>query len=218
MSNMKVKFLITLLFIIVSIVLPLSGHLTLLYSFKIGILILSVTIILLSQPAITLSATLRQQKRDKFSVLVIMAACAFCINVNVFEWAYFKEKDHHFLFSTWTILGCLLLFAGIIIRIWAIKVLGNYFTSVVQVQEAQKIIQTGPYRLIRHPSYLGAYLAIIGTSFLLHTQIGMLLSAAIMLVAYMYRIKLEEQTLVKEFGTVYRQYQEKTCRLIPFIY
>ena len=218
MSIMKAKFLITLLFITVSIVLPLSGHLALLYSLKIGILILSVTIILLSQPAITLRATLRQQKRDKFSVLVIMVSCALCITVNVLEWAYFNEKDHHFSFSVWTSLGCILLFAGIFIRVWAIKELGKYFTSVVQVQEAQKIIHTGPYRLIRHPSYLGAYLAIIGTSFLLHTQIGMLISAAIMLVAYMYRIKLEEQTLVEEFGQVYRQYQEKTHRLIPFIY
>jgi protein-S-isoprenylcysteine O-methyltransferase Ste14 len=86
------------------------------------------------------------------------------------------------------------------------------------VQHDQKIIQTGPYSLVRHPSYLGAYTAIIGCSLLLQTTISLIMSAFIMLAAYLYRIHVEEKTLMDEFGTDYRQYQEKTARLIPFLY
>jgi protein-S-isoprenylcysteine O-methyltransferase Ste14 len=88
----------------------------------------------------------------------------------------------------------------------------------VMVEHDQKIIKTGLYRLVRHPSYLGAYTAIIGCSLLLHTTIGLFTSAFIMMVAYLYRIHVEEQTLVDELGADYRQYQEKTARLIPFLY
>ncbi len=215
---MKVKFISTLIFVSVAIVIPLLGALKLLLSPQIGILLVSCIILLLSQPPITLKKSLQLQKTDKLSVLMIMIGSAICINVSVLEWSYWQINNHVFRFDKWTISGIFLISGGILFRLWAIRTLGKFFTSEVKVQDDQKIIQTGPYGLIRHPSYLGAYMAMIGCPIFLHTTIGLIVTASLMLIASLYRINVEEQTLVDEFGPVYRQYQEKTRRLIPFIY
>ncbi len=107
---------------------------------------------------------------------------------------------------------------GTVFRVWCIRTLGNYFTATVQTQANQKVITTGAYSIIRHPSYLGAYLAVVGSSVLLYAYWGIVFSIIIMFLAYWYRIKVEEETLVNEFGDEYRSYQKRTNRLFPFVY
>jgi protein-S-isoprenylcysteine O-methyltransferase Ste14 len=55
--------------------------------------------------------------------------------------------------STFANLGAILIMVGICIRLWAVVVLGKHFSLVVSVDSTQSIIQNGPYRVIRHPSY-----------------------------------------------------------------
>lgn len=218
MPDMKSTIFPILYFILIAICIPLSGAPALFLTPQIGILLISCMILLASQPAISIKKSIREQKTDKLSVLGIMIGSAICIHVNVLEWAYWREEAQAFNLDGFTASGLFLIAAGIAIRLWAIRTLGKFFTSEVIVQHDQKIIQTGPYRLVRHPSYLGAYTAIIGCSFLLQTTVGLIISAIMMLAAYLYRIHVEEQTLVDEFGADYLQYQEKTARLIPFLY
>ncbi len=113
--------------------------------------------------------------------------------------------------------GIMIIVIGIIVRQWAIFVLGRFFTTTVSVQKSQKVIDHGPYRYIRHPSYLGIFLIIVGIGLALHTWGGILVLLVMNGIALGYRMHVEEKVLVSELGDDYVQYMKRTKRLIPFI-
>jgi protein-S-isoprenylcysteine O-methyltransferase Ste14 len=51
---------------------------------------------------------------------------------------------------------------GIAIRQWAVMVLGRYFTTNVRVHPGQTVVEEGPYRWVRHPSYTGMLITFVG--------------------------------------------------------
>jgi protein-S-isoprenylcysteine O-methyltransferase Ste14 len=59
-------------------------------------------------------------------------------------------------------LGIFLMFLGILVRQWAIAILGRFFSLTVRVAEDHRVVEKGPYRLIRHPSYTGVLITFIG--------------------------------------------------------
>ena len=107
---------------------------------------------------------------------------------------------------------------GIAFRQYAITVLGAYFSPVIRVQEGQQLIQSGPYRYIRHPTYAGMLLAFYSAGLALGNWI--ILAAFVLLptIAIVRRIKAEELMLERHFGKIYREYRLKTRALIPFLY
>lgn len=214
---MKNKTVFILLFAILAYFFPLLGNFHLLFSVQIYIFV-SFTIILFgTQPPIGIDETNRTRQSDRHSIIAILIACLLSAAFSVIEWAYFRE-DQQFRFDVFTTIGLLLLFSGTVFRIWSIRTLGRYFTATVQTQTNQKIITTGAYGIIRHPSYLGGFLAGVGSATLLHAYIGIIVSATVMFAAYWYRIRVEEEALVKEFGEEYRSYQKETKKLFPFLY
>jgi protein-S-isoprenylcysteine O-methyltransferase len=116
----------------------------------------------------------------------------------------------------WTALG--LFAAGIALRWCAILHLGRMFTVDVAIAADHRLIASGPYRLIRHPSYAGALLAFLG----LGLTLGSLPALATLLIpccaAYAYRIHIEEAALQRGFEGVYVAYAHRTRRLIPWLY
>lgn len=114
--------------------------------------------------------------------------------------------------------GIFLIVVGILVRQWAIIVLGRFFTFTVSVQKNQKVIDHGPYRYIRHPSYLGLFLIVIGIGLALHSWGGILILLVMNGVAFGYRMQVEEKVLVSELGDDYVQYMKRTKRLIPFVF
>ena len=115
-------------------------------------------------------------------------------------------------------LADLLLVSGIGIRIWAIRHLGKYFTVDVGIQQGHKVIQDGPYRFVRHPSYSGAVVALAGLGCLTFNWLGLILILLGTSVAYALRILVEEKALCEQFGAEYEKYTARTKRLIPRIY
>jgi protein-S-isoprenylcysteine O-methyltransferase len=107
---------------------------------------------------------------------------------------------------------------GIIFRVWSISHLGRFFTVQVSVQTDQKIVDTGPYRYIRHPSYTGSLLAFTGIGLLTFNCAGFLIIVSCVFLAYVIRIKVEEQVLHEHFGEAYAEYTRRTKRLIPGVY
>ena len=81
-----------------------------------------------------------------------------------------------------------------------------------------RLVRKGPYRLVRHPSYLGAFMATLGCAILLQSWLGLFLAAAMMLLAYSIRIKVEEEALVKAFGEQYVAFQQEAKKMIPFVW
>lgn len=107
---------------------------------------------------------------------------------------------------------------GLIFRVWAIRQLGNHFTATVQILDGHQLITSGPYQLIRHPSYLGAFMAFVGIGLLLNAFWGGIVSGTAMSTAYYFRIIAEEKTLIQYFGSDYLKYKEQTKMLIPCVW
>jgi protein-S-isoprenylcysteine O-methyltransferase Ste14 len=115
------------------------------------------------------------------------------------------------------LIGMLLMAAGIALRFTAVVVLGRFFTPVVMVGGDQHVVEAGPYRWIRHPSYTGSLLTIAG--FLLASTNWLALAALVPVVAaFLYRIGVEERALTDALGDAYRSYMRRTKRLVPFLY
>lgn len=114
--------------------------------------------------------------------------------------------------------GIGLMFAGMALRLYSISLLGRYFTFEVTVQTDQPVIEAGPYRYIRHPSYTGALITVTGLGLALGNWAGLIALLGCMVVAYSYRIPIEESALVAVLGEPYEKYIRRTHRLIPYIF
>jgi protein-S-isoprenylcysteine O-methyltransferase Ste14 len=107
---------------------------------------------------------------------------------------------------------------GLGLRIWSIAVLGKYFRTTIELEADQKVIQTGPYRLIRHPSYAGLILTCIGYGAALQNAVSFAVVVTFPALALIHRIKIEEDAMAAGMGATYRAYQAGTKRLIPGIW
>lgn len=108
--------------------------------------------------------------------------------------------------------------AGMGLRIWAVRTLGRYFTWFITVYEDHKVIRSGPFRVVRHPAYLGAFLLFVGTLVFLHAWVGAALSTVFQLWAYVRRIRHEEKLMIKEMGEDYVAYTREVKALVPLIW
>ncbi|WP_106917818.1 methyltransferase family protein [Chryseobacterium aurantiacum] len=114
--------------------------------------------------------------------------------------------------------GEALILIGIILRFIIIKSLGKYFTVDVTIRQDHKIKKGGFYKYLRHPSYAFSLLTSLGLGLYLNNWLSMLLAFVPPFLAFAYRIKIEEQALIEQFGEEYIAYRKKTKKLIPFIY
>jgi len=114
-------------------------------------------------------------------------------------------------------LGIVLMLAGIVVRQWSIAVLGRFFSGVIGVQDGQKVVESGPYRLVRHPSYSGALLIMVGIGLAFQSWGAALVIIPIFAVCYGYRMFVEERVLVANLGNSYAEYMKRTKRVIPFL-
>jgi len=107
---------------------------------------------------------------------------------------------------------------GVALRWYSATILGKYFTFDVAIQGGQILIEAGPYRYIRHPSYSGALLTLIGFGLALGNWAGLAASLSCMGFAYAYRIPVEEAALTSALGDSYKQYMKRTSRLVPYLF
>jgi protein-S-isoprenylcysteine O-methyltransferase Ste14 len=115
-------------------------------------------------------------------------------------------------------IGAAVAATGMALRVWSVRTLGQYFTYVVKVSPDQKVVDTGPYRLLRHPSYTGGTLTGIGIGLSMRYALAPAIIGGAMLTAYLIRIAVEERALAEGIGEPYRAYMRRTKRLIPFIW
>jgi protein-S-isoprenylcysteine O-methyltransferase len=114
--------------------------------------------------------------------------------------------------------GVCLFFAGIVLRWCSIIYLGRFFTVNVAIAKNHRVIDSGPYRHIRHPSYTGAMLAVLGFTLTLGNWASLLTLFLPCFAAQMWRIRIEEAALLEALGEAYANYMKRTKRLIPLIY
>jgi protein-S-isoprenylcysteine O-methyltransferase Ste14 len=116
------------------------------------------------------------------------------------------------------VLGIVLMVSGVAFRWYAVSVLGKYFSMRLAVQPGQTVVQEGPYRWIRHPSYTGALITLLGLSLVLGNWLSLLSILVAGFIGYSYRVMVEERTLLAALGDPYREYMKHTKRFIPFVY
>ncbi|HET9863364.1 MAG TPA: isoprenylcysteine carboxylmethyltransferase family protein [Steroidobacteraceae bacterium] len=115
-------------------------------------------------------------------------------------------------------LGCGLFALGLLLRWYAIFYLGRYFTVNVAIHSRHEVIDTGPYRHIRHPAYAGALLAFLGLGLCLGNWLSMALLMLPIAWAFGWRMSTEERALSDALGAPYTNYMRRTKRLAPYIY
>jgi len=113
--------------------------------------------------------------------------------------------------------GIFLMLLGVVVRQWAIAVLGRFFSLTVRVAEDHRVVVRGPYRLVRHPSYTGVLITFIGLALAVQSSGALLVLLAVFGVSYGYRMRVEERVLQSELGQDYAEYMKRTKRLIPFL-
>jgi protein-S-isoprenylcysteine O-methyltransferase Ste14 len=116
-----------------------------------------------------------------------------------------------------TYVGDAVIIAGVVVRQWAIAVLGRYFSGVIGVQQDQKVVDSGPYHYIRHPSYAGVLLILAGIAASMLSLVAVVAAILLFGFAYGYRMLVEERVLISELGGSYVEYMKRTKRVVPFL-
>jgi protein-S-isoprenylcysteine O-methyltransferase len=115
-------------------------------------------------------------------------------------------------------LGLAVFAAGLAIRWYAIVHLGRFFTVNVAIAANHRLIDTGPYRFVRHPSYTGALMAFLGLALCLANWVSLAVMLIPVFLVFLRRMHVEEGVLLQALGDQYRDYMHRTKRLIPAVY
>ncbi len=156
--------------------------------------------------------------RDRDSLFLISALWWIGIVGGFLFSSFLPNAAIHWKQPTLFLVGVCFIMAGVMLRWYSVSVLGKYFTFNIAIQNNQVLVERGPYRYVRHPSYSGALISLLGFGLALGNWISLVFSFSCLVLAYAYRIPLEESALHSAFGEKYLQYQKKTWRLMPFVF
>jgi protein-S-isoprenylcysteine O-methyltransferase Ste14 len=114
-------------------------------------------------------------------------------------------------------LGSAVTLAGMMVSVWARVHLGRYWSGIITLKEGHRLIRSGPYRLARHPLYTGFLTACLGTTITASTG-DALIGFAVILIAFLIKMRREETLLIGEFGEEYAQFRKEVPALVPMFY
>jgi protein-S-isoprenylcysteine O-methyltransferase Ste14 len=114
-------------------------------------------------------------------------------------------------------MGLVLTIMGVVFAIWSRLYLGRNWSGIVTIKQDHKLIRTGPYALVRHPIYTGLGLAILGTAIAIGEMRG-LVATGLVLVGMRLRSRLEEASMMEQFGAQYTHYKKDVRAMIPFVW
>ncbi len=107
---------------------------------------------------------------------------------------------------------------GFILRFYSIFYLGRFFTTNLTIAADHRLIDSGPYRFIRHPSYTGIFMLYLGICLCIGNWATTLIIIVPIFCAFLWRMKVEENALREALGQPYADYMKRTKRLIPMVY
>ena len=167
-------------------------------------------------------ATLWRNKKTRYRKNVAVSGVSariftFAILLLLWEVPIFARAIYQPTTST-RILGVILCIIGAGFAVWARRTLGrNWSASSAEVKEQHELIQSGPYRWVRHPIYAGILFTLLG-SFVENGKLRVLVFFLIMAVGMILRSRIEEQVMTQQFPDTYPEYKRRTKFIIPGIY
>ena len=172
-----------------------------------------------SELCLTLSRSIKrgQASKDRYSLLLIWIVNLSAIALGV--WAAHRLTQFELLQRNISfVIGLCILAFGLTLRWYSVYYLGRYFTTTVSIAADHHLIETGPYRFVRHPSYAGALLAVLGFALSTANLATVLIMTVPAFVVQLWRMHVEEHSLLEAFGEQYRSYMRRTKRLFPGVY
>ena len=111
-----------------------------------------------------------------------------------------------------------LIWAGLLLYLWAVLTLGAFFRTSVQLLDGQQLVRRGPYRLLRHPAYTGGILLFAGIGLAAGNWISALIAPLAAIIVYAWRIHVEEIALRERFGEEFERHRQRTWAVIPLLW
>ena len=198
------------------VILPVLGNMKMYYSPQIWIIVAIGLIGSVFQPNYNLTKD-KTNTKDKGTEAQIIWSVYISQLLAVLEASYLRYPNS-VKWNIITTVSLIIMILGLILRMWSIYTLGNYFTMHLAIQKEHKIIRKGPYRYLRHPSYVGAFLTYLGTTVFLHSWFSLMVAAVILSIAWLRRMHYEEKLLIDKFGEEYTTYCKTAKRAIPGIW
>jgi protein-S-isoprenylcysteine O-methyltransferase Ste14 len=157
----------------------------------------------------------RRAERSTLAIVVVCVVGAVAAGIQLASWSGGSVGS-----AAWPlfVLGLVLMAAGLVIRQWAILTLGRYFTVDVRIHPNQTVVDRGPYRWVRHPSYTGLVLFFVGLGLALGNWASLVVLAALPAAGLLARIRAEERALFTSLGDDYRRYAADRRRLFPDVW
>lgn len=177
-------------------------------------------IYLVSEILLTITRRSRSRtgtKQDRSTLGMIWLVIAVSIAVGIFvagNWHAGALPNGR----VFAVVGVTLFALGLILRWWAIITLGRFFTVDVVIEEDHEVVERGPFRVVRHPSYTGVLLAFVGWALTLRNWAAMLVVLVPIFIAFVRRMNVEEEALRGALGEKYAAYMRRTKRLVPGVY
>lgn len=116
------------------------------------------------------------------------------------------------------VIGLAVMILGFALRQWSVLTLGQFFTVQVQVRTGQTVVDTGPYKWLRHPSYTAIITSFVGVGVALENWLSLLVLIVVPTVGLVIRIRIEERALLEALGEPYREFSATRARLIPNVW
>jgi protein-S-isoprenylcysteine O-methyltransferase len=185
------------------------------------------SIYFVSEVLLTVTRRSRSQtgaKQDKSTLGMIWVVIGLSIVAGIFVAQSRFLRDH----GLWmfelprgqavTVAAVVLFAAGLSLRWWAIITLGRFFTVDVTIEKDHELVERGPFRWVRHPSYTGVLLAFLGWALTLRNWAAIAVVLVPIFVAFVRRMNVEEDALRGALGERYAKYMTRTKRLVPGVY
>lgn len=216
LKEIATTFVILFFFYAVPNILPANaGHAANEY-LPVAVLAVGFLLLFFFQPAVKM-ADFVAHADDRYSMAAILLAGAAGQWLIQWEWiASGRPGIDPESGQMWAGLG--LMIGGLVIRAVVFRKLWRRFTTAVRSVDDKRLITDGPYRLVRHPAYAGAILYTIGTGVFLGGTWSAVIVGILTIAVYDYRIRVEEQFLLRQFPGTYAAYRKRTARVFPCIW
>ncbi|MEM9525965.1 MAG: protein-S-isoprenylcysteine O-methyltransferase [Bacteroidota bacterium] len=117
----------------------------------------------------------------------------------------------------WQVLGLVLIVPGLWLFYRSHYDLGRNWSVSLEIREGHNIVNSGVYKLIRHPMYLAIFLLVIAQALLLNNYVAGPAGLLFFGLLYLLRVGREEKMMIQQFGEEYVAYMKSTKRIIPYL-
>ena len=156
-------------------------------------------------------------KQDRSTLLTVWVGIMVSVVAGVYIAAYWPAAALP-LGQMFAFAGVFLFVVGLSLRWWAIITLGRFFTVDVVIEKDHELVERGPFRVVRHPSYTGVLLAFVGFALTLRNWLALLVILLPIVAVFIRRMNVEEEALSRALGSRYADYMKRTKRLVPGVY